>query len=148
MLALLASIFTATAMATTTPIIQPPATINLETVPEVRVEPQAELTEDISKKIIQVFGEDSNIALRIAKCESGLRQFENGKVLRGIQNSQDIGVFQINEYYHLAESQKLGKEFYLYATQGNINYAKYLFDQQGTKPWSWSKDCWQSEAPQ
>lgn len=77
----------------------------------------------------------------IARCESGGRQFkENGEVIRGVINSQDVGKFQINEKYHLAKSKELGMD--IYTEQGNTAYALWLYKNQGTTPWNWSKGCW------
>lgn len=77
----------------------------------------------------------------IRKCESHNRQFDsNGDVLRGIVNNEDVGEFQINEYYHLSDSKKMGLD--IYDTIGNRKYALYLYRTQGTKPWNASKDCW------
>ena len=79
--------------------------------------------------------------IEIARCESGLRQFdENGEVLRGKINPKDVGIFQINEYYHLEASRALGYD--IYTREGNIGYAIYLYNLQGTQPWNWSRGCW------
>lgn len=84
---------------------------------------------------------DTPILISIAKCESQNRQYDkNGDVLRGIQNNLDVGVMQINEKYHLKESQKLG--FDIYTIEGNTAYAKYLYDREGAKPWMSSSACW------
>lgn len=78
---------------------------------------------------------------RICTCESGLTQYdENGEVLRGITNKQDIGICQINEYYHEKKINNLGID--IYTRVGNIKFAKYLYDTYGTTPWVWSKSCW------
>ena len=78
---------------------------------------------------------------RIVGCESKFRQFtKSGAVLRGALNRHDIGLFQINETYHLDTSRKLGYD--IYTLDGNIGYAKYLFKHYGTKPWGWSSKCW------
>lgn len=85
----------------------------------------------------------------VCSCESSYegtrygkpRQFNpDGSIRRGRQNSHDVGACQINEDYHLAASQKLGMD--IYTEEGNIEYANYLYKHQGTKPWSWSKNCW------
>jgi hypothetical protein len=47
---------------------------------------------------------------------------------------------QINEHYHSATAAKLGLD--LYTIQGNVAYARYLYDKQGTAPWSSSQPCW------
>lgn len=86
-------------------------------------------------------GVDADLALDIATCESSLRQFEtDGSVVRGKANPKDVGLFQINEEYHLKKSQELG--FDIYTAKGNIDYAMYLMKTQGSKPWHWSKGCW------
>lgn len=81
------------------------------------------------------------LAKAIATCESSLSQFDqDGNVLRGVVNSKDTGVFQINEYYHLEDSKKLG--FDIYTLEGNIAYAMYLLKVDGSRHWEYSKDCW------
>ena len=86
------------------------------------------------------------IMYEIAKCESGLRQFDDdGKVLRGTINPKDVGIFQINEYWHLKSAQKQG--FDIYTTEGNIGFALALYEAQGTKPWNASSNCWRNTPP-
>ncbi len=95
---------------------------------------------NVNELISQEFG-TSSVMHRIAQCESGKRQFQaNGEVLRGRVNNKDVGIFQINEYYHLLESKNLG--FDINTTEGNIGYAKHLFETNGTRPWIWSEPCW------
>lgn len=78
---------------------------------------------------------------KIAWCESRNRQFNtDGTLLRGVVNSQDVGKFQINEHYHLADSQRLGMDITTLA--GNTAYAEHIYKTQGAKPWSWSEHCW------
>jgi hypothetical protein len=87
---------------------------------------------------------DTNTALRIAKCESTFRQYnENGEVVRGKVNPADAGVFQINEKYHLSQSEAQG--FDIHQTAGNIEYAMWLMKKEGTRHWNWSKPCWGQE---
>jgi hypothetical protein len=83
---------------------------------------------------------DPELAVRIARCESGLQQFKDGGVLRGVQNNLDVGVFQINEHYHLAASQQKGYD--IHTIDGNIGYGINLMAEQGTRPWNWSRGCW------
>lgn len=81
------------------------------------------------------------ILQKISWCESRDKQFnEDGTIHRGIINNSDVGKYQINEFYHLANSRKLGID--IYTEQGNTEYALYLYKIQGTKPWNWSKKCW------
>ena len=86
---------------------------------------------------------DTPVMIRIASCESGLRQFNmDGTVLRGVINPKDIGVFQINTDYHLEEAERLGID--IFTTKGNLEYAYVLYINEGTKPWNWSAGCWNS----
>lgn len=84
---------------------------------------------------------DTPIMQKIAYCESRNRQFDNdGSVIRGVVNSKDVGIFQINEKYHLSDSQKMGIN--IHTVDGNMKYAKYLYEKQGTRPWNSSRPCW------
>lgn len=97
------------------------------------------------KEQVQCAFPETPIMLEIARCESQFRQFKDGNVLRGELNADDVGVFQINEHYHLEASKKMGLD--IHTTKGNIDYAKYLYQHQGTTPWNWSKNCWNNEHP-
>jgi hypothetical protein len=86
---------------------------------------------------------DTPILAEIARCESTFRHFgTNGKALRGKVNSDDIGVMQINDLYHYDRALKMGIN--IYTVDGNLQYAKYLYDKQGTAPWISSSKCWQT----
>jgi hypothetical protein len=90
---------------------------------------------------VEAYFADIPIMADIARCESHDRQFDMaGSVYRGEQNNKDVGVMQINEHYHLEEAQALG--FDLYTLQGNLAYARFLYDREGTAPWSSSAYCW------
>lgn len=86
----------------------------------------------------------------ICACESALRkdgkptQFNpDGTVRRGKVNHNDIGMCQINiepRNGHLAQAKKMGLD--LFTEEGNIKYANWLYKQEGSSPWNWSKNCW------
>lgn len=133
MLSLLLTLVTATPTTTL-----PPSPI--EIVQEVVTKTQAEPTEKdvIINKIKEVFGKDAEIAIKIATCESSLRQFDDkGQVVKS--KTGDGGLFQINQVH-----EKTLKELKLNPDnlEDNIKYAKHLFDKYGTKPWFMSKKCW------
>lgn len=88
------------------------------------------------------YGIDSGLALAIASCESRLRQYDDktGEVLRGKANRRDVGIFQINELYHLEKSRELDLD--IYSATGNIEYAIWLMSAYGRAPWVWSRKCW------
>ena len=84
---------------------------------------------------------DEPILADIAWCESRMRHTgKDGDIFRGEKNDQDIGVMQINTRYHEATATEMGID--LESLQGNLAYAKYLYEKQGTKPWNSSKACW------
>ncbi len=81
------------------------------------------------------------ILIEVAKCESRFRQTgKDGKVLRGEIVPQDLGIMQVNEFYHGERADKLG--FNLETREGNTSYAEYLFDREGLAPWRSSSKCW------
>lgn len=94
----------------------------------------------IKKLVENEFGV-GHIMVEVARCESQYRHFvEDGVVLRGKVNPKDVGIFQINEGYHLATAN--GLEIDVHTIEGNIAYARHLYDTKGTAPWKWSKPCW------
>ena len=93
------------------------------------------------KETVEEYFKDTPIMANVAWCESRNRQFEpNGEIFRGKVNSDDIGVMQINTYYHLKAAKARGND--LFTLQGNLDYAKYLFEREGTTPWMSSSKCW------
>ena len=90
---------------------------------------------------VRAYFAETPVLAQIAKCESRFRQLDaNGSLLRGEVNKSDVGIMQVNEYYHESKAQDLG--FDLATVDGNLAYAKYLYDKEGTKPWSASERCW------
>ena len=90
---------------------------------------------------VRDYFKDIPLLAEISKCESTFRQFgSNGKVIRGMVNSDDIGLMQINKYYHEEDAVKLG--FDIYTIDGNLQYAKWLYGKYGSDPWVHSSKCW------
>lgn len=90
---------------------------------------------------VKEYFSDIPILVDVARCESRFRQFDvNGQPLRGVQNRADVGVMQINEKYHLATAQRLGLD--LNTLEGNMAYARHLYEQSGSAPWVHSSKCW------
>lgn len=84
---------------------------------------------------------DRPILVDIARCESNFQQFDkDGKLIRGRVDNADVGVMQINERYHADMAKKLGID--IYTVEGNVHYAKHLYDELGSKPWNASSKCW------
>ncbi len=96
--------------------------------------------ESLGEHVREYYSETPVLA-DIAWCESRMRHVgENGAVLRGMVDSDDIGVMQINTRYHQATADEL--ELDIYSLHGNLDYARFLYDTQGTRPWNASRKCW------
>ena len=93
------------------------------------------------KKYLEANFADTPILIEIARCESEFRQFDkDGKLVRGRVDNADVGVMQINERYHLETAKKMGLN--IHTVEGNVAYAKYLYNKSGSTPWNASSACW------
>jgi hypothetical protein len=93
---------------------------------------------------VREYFKETPILAEIARCESGFRQVgSDGEVLRGKVNKSDLGLLQVNEYYHGEKAVDLGYD--LTTVNGNLAYAKFLYDKEGTKPWNASAKCWKGK---
>ncbi len=80
---------------------------------------------------------------RIAKCESGNKQFKSDGSLvinNNSNGSKDVGVFQINVNVWGLKAMEL--EYNLTKEKDNRAFAQYLYENFGTEPWVHSKSCW------
>lgn len=83
------------------------------------------------------------VLARIAKCESGGKQFApNGQVTLNANKdgSIDIGKYQINNKYWGKVASDMG--YNLMVEEDNEAFAKFLYTTKGTEVWSASKKCW------
>lgn len=96
------------------------------------------------EEMVKEYFKDTPIMAKIAWCESRNRQYEkDGKtVYTGRIDADDTGVMQINKYYHADTAKKLGLD--LDTVEGNMAYAKYLYNKEGTRPWNSSSHCWKA----
>lgn len=107
-------------------------------------EPQNSSIGEIEQRVREYFAEDP-IMIKVAWCESKFRHFErDGSVVRGDINRSDIGVMQVNEYYHGKTADALGLD--LHKLEDNLAYARYLYTREGTRPWNSSSHCWSKGA--
>lgn len=124
----------------------PPVTLNqpvrVDETQLVVEKPKAEVEREVTTEAyVRIYFSDLPILAEIARCESGFEQTDkNGEVVRGIVNKYDVGVMQINEKYHLEAAEKLGLD--IYSLEGNVKYARILYEKEGTKPWLASSNCW------
>lgn len=92
---------------------------------------------------VRAYFKDIPIMAEVARCESHFTHIDpkTGQVNRGRVNASDIGVMQINEYYHSSTAKKMGLD--IFSFEDNLAYARYLYERQGTSPWGASQACWQ-----
>jgi hypothetical protein len=84
---------------------------------------------------------DAPAMISIARCESKFTQFgKGGTALHGGYGGKMVGIFQVYSDIHAAYAKSLGMD--IYTTEGNIAYARYLYQTEGTKPWLSSFPCW------
>jgi hypothetical protein len=90
--------------------------------------------------LVRAYFADAPVMIAIAKCESRFRQFTDaGNVLNGGSGGM-IGVFQISAGVHRPFA--LTKGYDIDTVQGNLGYARYLYEKEGTNPWIDSFPCW------
>lgn len=100
---------------------------------EILIETKVEWTEErIIEEIKNTFPEQPERMVKVARCESGIKNVP-GKL------SDDGGIFQIN-ITHKEELEKQGLDRYNIAD--NIKFARYLYDHGGLSHWKASKECW------
>lgn len=94
--------------------------------------------EDIIRKIKEVFPEDPETAVKIARCESGLRiEVQSGHTL-SYGREQSFGLFQVHAPHWEKTAKQLGYEDYRTNLDHNLSLARYIYDSAGKKwtPWS------------
>lgn len=129
----------------TAPVMTSATILPLEPKQEVVIEQKAELTKEqvIINKITEVFGENAPIMIKVARCESGIRQFDDkGQIIKN-PVTPDYGLFQINLPSHEKKLEELKLDYR--ELDDNIAYAKYLFDKNGLRDWQMSAKCWRTE---
>ncbi len=90
---------------------------------------------------VREYFKDEPILAEVARCESTFRQYDsNGTILRGRVNSDDVGVMQINKFYHEDTADALGYD--IYSIDGNLAFGRWLYQKYGAAPWSASSSCW------
>jgi len=127
--------------------VHTPVSVTEMPLAEIQVKSEALRKDNIAKKMsteqyVRNHFSDTPILAEIARCESQFRQFDKktGDVLRGVVNNKDVGVMQVNEYYHLEAAEKANIN--IYTIEGNLEYARKLYAKSGTVPWNSSKPCW------
>jgi hypothetical protein len=107
------------------------------------VSAQVGLNVDVESAVRAYFGE-TPVMISIARCESKFRQYaDSGNPLYGGYQGKMVGVFQVYEDIHGDFAR--GKGMDITTLDGNLQYAKYLYEREGTQPWMSSFPCWGKE---
>ncbi|MEK7134634.1 MAG: hypothetical protein AAB819_02850 [Patescibacteria group bacterium] len=110
-----------------------------------RQEDFSNLIDEKTRTAVEAYFKDDPLLVHIAFCESSFRQTgTDGEVLRGTVISRDVGVMQINERFHATQAKKLGYD--IHTLEGNLGYAKWLYEKEGARPWMSSSKCWTARA--
>lgn len=98
-----------------------------------------------TEQYVRQFFKDTPVMIEIAHCESGFRQLDNeGNPIKNHGGSSATGVMQIMASIHEEDAEKLGMD--INTLEGNVRFAKHLYNKFGTKPWEAdkaSKNCWE-----
>ena len=93
-----------------------------------------------AEKKVREFFKATPAMVEIARCESKFRQYtDSGNPLR---SNGMIGVFQFYESIHAPGAKALGLD--LATLDGNLGYAKHVYETEGTTPWNGSRFCWET----
>jgi soluble lytic murein transglycosylase-like protein len=92
---------------------------------------------DLIQHYADKYNVPSDLPRAIIHCESRTNQAAIG---RAAVVGVDVGLWQINTYYHEATAARMGMD--IWTAEGNLDYGFYLYTQQGSRPWSASRPCW------
>lgn len=106
---------------------------------EVRIQVVIDWTpERIEKEIRDTFPESPDIAVRIAKCESGLVATAQSNHMWHGERERSFGIYQIHSDSWHNKAIQLGLDKYQTDVQENIQMARYIYDNAGKKWTDWS----------
>lgn len=95
-------------------------------------------------KLSNQYGIDENLVRRIIQCESGFVKHAVGINYRnGVAWSKDIGLGQINDYYHQDTMSRLGLD--IYTPKDNLEYMFVLLKEDPSVHYKASSGCWKLE---
>lgn len=94
--------------------------------------------ERIEQEIRTVFWEDPETAVKIAKCESGLRPAVQSKHILSYGQERSFGIFQIHAPDWHTTAIRLGYNDYQTDVLDNLHMARYIYDQRGKMWLDWT----------
>jgi hypothetical protein len=106
---------------------------------EVRIEVRINWDKErIEKEVRETFKEDPETAVKIAKCESGLKADIQSRHVLKYGQERSFGVFQIHEPDWHKTAVRLGYDEYKTNPAHNIKMARHIYDAAGKKWTDWS----------
>jgi hypothetical protein len=123
----------------------PPSEISIAEISETFVvdESAPEVDPDFVEAKVREYFADIPVMIKIAECESTFRHFQpdgsltvsTAKDENGRRNSSASGVFQILYKGHF-ESWAVSNETNITTLEGNMRFARRLYEESGTAPWA------------
>lgn len=97
----------------------------------------------VEERVTEYF-HDIPVMIAIASCESSFRQYDSSGQLLVNSNPRSTasGVFQILYITH-RERWSENSETDITTLDGNLAFARRLYEEAGTKPWNSSRSCWE-----
>ena len=112
-------------------------TPDTQTISDITLDPQN--SDGVEAKVRAAFA-DIPVLIKIAKCESSFRQYDSsGNPLYGGSGGM-VGVFQVAAAIHQDVAKDL--QYDINTLDGNLAYARYLYEHEGVVPWLASASCW------
>lgn len=91
---------------------------------------------------VRKYFKDIPVMVAIARCESGFVHYDASQP-NGVKKNPDSsasGVLQIMLSVHEDDARVL--KLNLLSLQGQLAYGRHLYEQNGTRDWKSSRDCW------
>lgn len=87
---------------------------------------------EVEAKVREYFA-DIPVMIDVAKCETNFRQFKADDSTLHDATGTYVGVYQIDEKLHFMNAWGLNMN--LYTLEGNMAYARHLYNSKGSAPW-------------
>ncbi len=95
--------------------------------------------DQVEAKVRKEFA-DLPVMISIAKCESSFTQYDSNRNPMYGGSGGMVGVFQVAAAIHNDAAKDLSYD--INTLEGNLAYARYLYENEGTVPWLASASCW------
>ncbi len=90
-------------------------------------------TPAVIETAVRKYFADIPVMISIAKCESNFRQYTDAGNVFYNSNRTMVGVFQFDVFVHTKSALAAG--FDITTLEGNLGYARQLYQQSGVTPW-------------